>query len=292
MPIVERDRTSGGLKAADSILPVPEPLAGKAPNAVRLHSGAGTLAAVGDIEGNTIELGDNITLRGTIKGQGNVIRIAGTKNPRVLHLELFGNDNEVSIGANALLQNPRVEIGSKRWPCSRARLRIGNGFSIASQGRFILPNSGNVIEIGDDCMFSSNIVVRGGEYPHLIFDRTSGEFLDVSDGIFLGNHVWVGEGVFIGKSVTLPDDCIVGTRSIVTKRFEETHCVIAGNPARIVKRDVQWVANEYLLEQEFPLAHQRFADTEIKRINRAEAKRAKAKAATGSPAAAAQRDHR
>lgn len=235
---------------------------------------AGMIKIEGDIEGNSIEVGENITLIGTIEGEGNVVRIAGTRHPQTLILHLAGNRNEVSIGAGSFLQNLRVEIGSRRWPCSRARLKIGSGFSIASQGRFILPNSGNVLEIGDNCMFSSNIVVRGGEYPHLIFDKESGEYLDVSQGIFIGNHVWVGEGAYIGKSVTLPDDCIVGTRSVVTKRFDEPHCVIAGNPARVVKRGVQWVANEYMLEDQFPLGHKTFAETRTDRINRAERERA------------------
>lgn len=234
----------------------------------------GKVEVCGDIEGNTIEVGENITLTGTIKGRGNVIRIAGSRNPQTLNLHLFGNHNEVSIGARSLLQRLRVEIGNKRWPCSHARLKVGSGFSIASHGRFILGNSGNVLDIGENCMFSSNVVVRGGEYPHLIFDKESGEYLDVSEGIFIGNHVWVGEGAFIGKSVTLPDDCIVGTRSVVTRRFDEQHCVIAGNPARVVKRGVQWIANEYMLEDQFPLGHTKFAKARTDRINRAERERA------------------
>lgn len=282
-PDTDRDRDAGPQQAAKSRPEAPTltPVATRAlppkvePRlATRMAAMVGKIAIDGDIDGNTIEAGENITLTGTIKGKGNVIRIAGTRNAQTLNLHIFGNRNEVLVGAGSLLQKLRVEIGSKRWPCSQARLKIGSGFSIASHGRFILPNSGNVLEIGENCMFSSNIVVRGGEYPHLIFDKESGEYLDVSDGIFIGNHVWVGEGAFIGKSVTLADDSIVGTRSVVTKRFDEQHCVIAGNPARIVKRDVQWVANEYMLEDQFPLGHAMFAETRTDRINRSERERA------------------
>lgn len=284
-PVADRDRGAEPQQAGQNRpeTPIPAPVATRDPEAavpVPAAKGAmpntkpGKIEINGDIEGNSIEVGENITLTGTIKGRGNVIRIAGSRNPQTLNLHVFGNHNEVSIGARSLLQRLRVEIGSKRWPCSRARLKIGSGFSIASHGRFILGNSGNVLEIGDDCMFSSNIVVRGGEYPHLIFDKESGEYLDSSQGIFIGNHVWVGEGAFIGKSVTLPDDCIVGTRSVVTKRFDEPHCVIAGNPARVVKRGVQWIANEYMLEAQFPLGHKTFAETSTDRINRAERERA------------------
>lgn len=272
----EPQAASAGSVAGEA---VPQATGEGAPSSASAHPGLAGFT--GDIAANSIEIGENITLIGTIKGNGNIIRIAGTQNPQTLNLHVFGHDNEVSIGAGAFLQNLRVEIGSRRWPCSQARLKIGDGFSIASQGRFILPNSGNRLEIGDNCMFSANIVVRGGEYPHLIFDRQNGEYLDVSDGIFIGNHVWVGEGAFIGKSVTLPDECIVGTRSVVTRRFEETHCVIGGNPARVVKRGVQWIANEYMLEEQFPVGHAAFAETPINRINRAERERAEADALPG-----------
>lgn len=247
----------------------------------------GIVEITGDIDANSIEVGDNVTLTGTIEGRGNLIRIAGTQNPQTLYLHLFGHHNEISIGANSHLQNLRLEIGSRRWLCSRARLKIGDRFSIASQARFILPNSGNVLEIGDNCMFSSNIVVRGGEYPHLIFEQESGEYLDVSQGIFIGDHVWVGEGAFIGKSVTLPDDCIIGTRSVVTKRFAETHCVIAGNPSRIVKRGVQWIANEYMLEDQYPIGHQTYTDTRTGQINRAEREQTEARSARSTPVSSA-----
>jgi acetyltransferase-like isoleucine patch superfamily enzyme len=255
--------TGQGPSAADreKALADPAPTEGTHPGRIGLE---------GDLEGNVIDVGENITLTGMIAGRGNVIRIAGTQSPQTLNLHVFGHNNAVSIGAGAFLQNLRVEIGSSRWPCSRARLSIGDCFSIASHGRFIIPNSGNVAEIGPNCMFSNNITIRAGEYPHLIFDRESGAYLDVSDGITIGHHVWVGEGAFIGKSVTLPDDCIVGARSVVTRRFAEPHCAIAGNPARIVRRGVQWIANEFMLEDQFPAGHETFAQAQVTQINRAQ----------------------
>ena len=36
------------------------------------------------------------------------------------------------------------------------------------------------------------------------------------------------------------DECIVGAMSVVTKAFDEKHSVIAGNPAKICKRNILW----------------------------------------------------
>lgn len=98
-------------------------------------------------------------------------------------------------------------------------------------------------------MFSNNVVVRCGESPHLLFDRTTGRYLDTSDGVFIGNHVWIGERAYITKSVTVADECVVGACSVVTKRFEVAHSAIAGNPARVVRENIQWVRNPGQLEE-------------------------------------------
>ena len=226
---------------------------------------------IADFSANTIEIGENITVIGEVRGRGNVIRIEGTRNPQRIVLRVYGNGNTVSIGKRSLMHNLLVEIGTKRWRSSRTRLQIGEYFSIGSKGRFILPNSGNVIEIGNQCMFSSSVQIRAGEYPHLIFDKESGAYLDESEGIFIGDHVWVGEEVFIAKAVSIPSECIVGARSVVTKRFTEENAVIAGNPARVVKRGVQWVSTEFMLDAAYPDLRLTFDKARISQINRAEA---------------------
>lgn len=216
---------------------------------------------------NTVKLGKNIEVVGEITGSGNVIEIGTTRRPTKIVLSLHGHGNRVRIGAQSLLNNLRVEIGSKKWPASEASLQVGELFSIASRGRFILPNSGNVVQIGHSCMFSNSITIRAGEYPHLLFDAATGEYLDVSEGIFIGDHVWVGEGAFISKGVTIPNECVVGTRSIVTKRFDVENAVIAGNPARVVKEGVQWIMNERMLE-EHPAMKASFEKSQVNLINR------------------------
>ena len=61
-----------------------------------------------------------------------------------------------------------------------------------------------------------------------------------SKGIIIGNHVWVGNRVHILKNTVIPDNTIVGTKSIVNKPFEDTNTVIAGIPAQIVKKNINW----------------------------------------------------
>ena len=98
-------------------------------------------------------------------------------------------------------------------------------------------------------MFSNNIIVRCGESPHLLFDYTTKEYIDKSEGVYIGNHVWVGERVYITKKAYINDENIIAACSVVTKKFNEKHTVIAGSPAKIVKDNVQWIKNrEYLIK--------------------------------------------
>ena len=46
--------------------------------------------------------------------------------------------------------------------------------------------------------------------------------------------------MLINKGVSIKQDTIIGTGSVVTKPFDESNVVIAGTPAKIVKRNVVW----------------------------------------------------
>lgn len=213
-----------------------------------------TSAFTYDAAENDVQVCDNLLLTGTISGSGNIVHIAKSARRHRATINIHGNNNTIMIGENSLLNGLTIDIGNAKWQNAGARLSIGRNFSTGSRGRFLLPNPGNLIEIGNGCMFSNSIIIRGGEYPHLIFDKTTGAYLDVSDGIFIGDRVWVGEGVYINKSVTIKSGCVVGARSVVTRRFDVEDAVIAGSPARVVKENIQWVMNDRNLEPGSPFA--------------------------------------
>ena len=51
--------------------------------------------------------------------------------------------------------------------------------------------------------------------------------------------MWVGNQVIILKGTEIADNCVVGSGSVVTKKFTN-NLVIAGNPARVVKENIDW----------------------------------------------------
>ena len=92
-------------------------------------------------------------------------------------------------------------------------------------------------------MLSWGISMCSGD-GHTIFDVKSGRAINISDEIsknriVIDEHVWIGMncnilyGTYIGKG------SIVGAGSVVKGRYPN-NCIIAGNIARIIKRDISW----------------------------------------------------
>jgi len=58
---------------------------------------------------------------------------------------------------------------------------------------------------------------------------------DEAQPIRIGKHCWLGSHAVVLPNVVLGDFTIVGAGCVVTKSFPEGYCVLAGNPARIIK---------------------------------------------------------
>lgn len=79
-------------------------------------------------------------------------------------------------------------------------------------------------------MFANDIHVRTGD-SHTIID-SEGNRINTSKSISIGNHVWIGTKVTCF--------CVIGANTLISKKFERTNCVIAGNPASIIKSEINW----------------------------------------------------
>lgn len=206
-----------------------------------------------ELGNSVIDCGD-VKIGGFFKGRENTVKIGPSPNGpaqnSALRLHIFGSGNIVNIGAGAILRDLSIAVGSASSAADNVAVFIGEKFSCEPDCSFLLYNSRNRLEIGNNCMFSRNITLRCGELPHLLFDAETGEYLDGANAVKIGNHVWIGENAYLTKRCSVADGCVVGAHSVVSRRFERSGCVIAGNPATIVKERVKWFRNKSFLPKD------------------------------------------
>lgn len=152
-------------------------------------------------------------------------------------------DGTLAIGTNCVL-NGELVVPS-------GHLSIGNNVVINQGTRVFCATE---ITIGDNVMISlgCNIVDSNMHSLHsaqrrkdaqgaaaAIRSGTIGRNVDYSDvvskPVHIGEDAWIGFNAIILKDVTIGKGAIVGAGSVVTKDVPD-FSVVAGNPARIVKR--------------------------------------------------------
>ena len=123
------------------------------------------------------------------------------------------------------------------WYGRESSLVIGNNLKCNGMTIFFGPE-GSSIQIGDNCMTSWNIQLSASDH-HPIVD-TNGKVINRCGNISIGNHVWIGMNAVLLKNIIIPDNCIIGAGAVVSGKFSESNCILAGNPAEIVRRGINW----------------------------------------------------
>lgn len=86
------------------------------------------------------------------------------------------------------------------------------------------------IYIGDYTQIAANVGIISAN--HNVYDNR--QHVE-AEPVRIGRYGWIGMNVVILPGVELGDFTVVGAGAVVTKSFAEGYCVIAGNPARIIK---------------------------------------------------------
>lgn len=130
----------------------------------------------------------------------------------------------------------RVNAGAK-WPVSPYQ-RISNPANLSFHpddiNNFQMPGSYfqaiGRIAIGRGTYIAQNVGIITANHNLNDLDRHA-----EPQPVRIGERCWIGMNSVILPGVALGPHTIVGAGSVVTKSFAEGHCVIAGNPARIIR---------------------------------------------------------
>jgi acetyltransferase-like isoleucine patch superfamily enzyme len=136
------------------------------------------------------------------------------------------NGSLVFNGDYSIGKGCRFDIGSS------AVAKMGRGF-VNANTNFIIMNG---ITIGNDCAISWNCEFLDEDFHTITYSGKN----ERSPSIEIGNHVWIGSNVTVLKGSKIPDGCVVASRSVVCSVFENPNCLLAGNPARVIKENIEW----------------------------------------------------
>jgi maltose O-acetyltransferase len=89
------------------------------------------------------------------------------------------------------------------------------------------------ITIGRGVMLAPGVHIYTAHHPLDVPTRASG--LELASPVTIGNDVWIGGGAIILPGVTIDDGAVVGAGSVVTRDVEAS-VIVAGNPARVLRR--------------------------------------------------------
>jgi len=148
---------------------------------------------------------------------------------------LEGSNLRLIVGDNVTIG--RSTIGASKI-FDEAVLSIGSGSTI---GYGSIISVSREVTIGDHCMIAPGcLIMDSDDHPVNPEKRLRNEPVDRADvlPVRIGSNVWIGCDCSVLKGVTIGDNAVIGTRSVVTRDVEQ-NAVYAGYPARPTLRNLE-----------------------------------------------------
>ena len=139
----------------------------------------------------------------------------------------------VEIGRRA-----RLHIGRWAWIGDGSKIRVHEGeVSIGAKtvmGQECTISAYQHIEIGRECIVADRVMLIDFDHGVVEVERPIRLQGIYKRGVRVGHNVWIGYGACILRGVTVGENSIVGTSSVVTKDIP-ANAVVGGIPARVLR---------------------------------------------------------
>lgn len=167
-----------------------------------------------------------------VHGSGNTVRIGSFCRLYGANITIEGDSNTITLGDYVYANGVDLYMED-----NGGTIRVGDHTTFAGAAHLACIE-GRECSVGSRCLFSSDVVIRVGD-SHSLLDL-QGSRINPSADVHIGDHVWVGARAMILKGVNIHRDCVVGTGAVVTKGTPGPNCALGGNPASVVKTDINW----------------------------------------------------
>ncbi|MBB2200780.1 acyltransferase [Gluconacetobacter tumulisoli] len=145
-----------------------------------------------------------------VRGSGHIIHISNDCRLKQLNLHLNGKNNTVGIGSGSTVE----------------------------QAIILCEADDRAVLLGNDCMLSSNIMIRTSD-GHGVFDAATGERLSLPADVIIHAHVWIGNGARVSKGCVIETGSIIGQMALATGHVE-SNCIYGGVPAKKIREGIVW----------------------------------------------------
>ena len=97
------------------------------------------------------------------------------------------------------------------------------------------------LKIGRDCLWGETTIWTSDF--HSILKKGTLSRINPPADIQIGNAVWFGHQSLILKGAQIGNDSVIAARSTVLKGKYPSNVILAGSPAKVVKKNIQWIEN-------------------------------------------------
>ena len=150
---------------------------------------------------------------------------------------------ELELGREATLR-----IGRWAWIGHRTKIRVHEGtVSIGAKsvlGQECTISAYQSVSIGRECILADRVMLIDFDHGAVEVERPIRLQGIYKRDVNVGNNVWIGYGACVLRGVSIGDNSIVGTNSVVT-RDVPADAVVGGVPARLIRmreapRQMRW----------------------------------------------------
>lgn len=116
-------------------------------------------------------------------------------------------------------------------------LSMGSGQKMNERVSLIVGEDSD-LEIGSDCLWGETNVWTTDFHP--IFKIGTTTRINPPQDVQIGNAIWFGHQSLILKGANIGDNSVIAARSTVLKGTYPKNVILAGSPAKVVKKNIQW----------------------------------------------------
>lgn len=209
----------------------------------------------------------NIYTGGVIKGctvtfsgwNGRCSIDAGARSKGTLQIVL-GSNSQISLGKVIILRkgnkisatfnnevcvedNVRFNGTDLQLNRHEGSMEIGEGTTFGE--KVVIRSCEGKVKIGKKCMFSHDVLIHETD-GHSIYsiDEDNGKIqkineYDVNNHIIIGDYCWLGARVTVLPKANLGSGSVAGACAVLKRKYPN-NCIVAGNPAKVIKRNICW----------------------------------------------------